>query len=120
MARNNNIDIQIDEPVILININRKYRDDLTNGQLYEVTRSAWRISPDRARKAKYALSNYRGKVKEVYEIEDWEFAEMYHEHKRYRFYGKIAPNEVRNKYIDGLVASYRKRGSQNPILYVNC
>ena len=114
---NNNVDIEITEPVMLININKKYKDNMTDNELYEATRECWKVSKDRADNVKFAISNYRGKVLEVYEIYNWEYCNS---HNRYFFNGKIASKEIRNKYLDGTVAGYRKKGAQNPILYINC
>ena len=111
--------IQINDRVILININKQYKENMIADELYTSTRENWRVDLNRAGKAEYALSTYRGRVLEVYKIDGWEFACIYNGHKRYRFYGNIAPNEIRNKYLGGSVAGYRKRGAQNPILYVN-
>lgn len=46
-------------PLILININRKYRRDMTVDALYEATRFAWVIG-ERRNKAKYVVATYRG------------------------------------------------------------
>ena len=62
--------VQINEPVILININKTYKYGISDIELYDATRSAWVVNDNRER-AKYALSIYQGIVKEVYEIKGW-------------------------------------------------
>ena len=37
---------------------------------------------------------------------------------RYMFQGKVAPKDVRDKYLNKSVSKYWKQGSQNPIKYV--
>ncbi len=120
---NGNLDLykaKITERVMLININQHHRENMTSDELYDVTRNCWRVHPERVKHVDYVLSNYRGIVKEVYEVDRWEFAGLVNGHKRYKFYGKVAPAEVRDKYIGNSVAHYRKKGSQSPILYINC
>ncbi len=75
-------DIQTDDRVILININREYKDNMTADELYEATRAAWRVDLNRARKAEYALSICRGRVLEVYKIDNWEFAHIYNGYRK--------------------------------------
>ncbi|MDD4062742.1 MAG: hypothetical protein PHV25_03195 [Candidatus Pacebacteria bacterium] len=113
-------ELEINERVILINVNRLYRENMTSDELYDITRNYWRLNPERASCANYVLSNYKGVVKEVYGVDGWEFAQMVNGYKRYRFYGRVASPEIRRKYFGESVAHYRKKGSQNPILYVNC
>ena len=118
-------EVNIDDPVILIRINRTYRESMSEEELYEYTRKRWVLSPKRARNAKYALSIYKGIVKEVYEIENWKFSSYTEEErkrrvKRYEFNGKIASNDIRAKYYNMSVAKCFKKGAANPIIYVNC
>lgn len=121
--------IEITDPVILININRNYRYGLSAIELYDYTRSAWVVGKKRER-AKYAMAVYRGIVREVYEIAAWVpgMATMLADDqrstppdpRRWEFVGKIADDDVLNKYRDRSVADYFKPGAQNPIMYVNC
>src|SRR3954470_13353827 len=61
----------IDEPVVAININRQYPRAKNAEDLYQATRSMWRLSRERAERARYAFAVYQGEIKEVYEIERW-------------------------------------------------
>lgn len=118
--RNEKEEVEIDDPVILIRINRTYRENMSIEELYEATRKGWRLNPERAERAKYVFSVYRGIVKEIYKINDWKFREIYHNRKRYEFNGKIAPDDIRVKYWDMSVAKCFKRGASNPITYISC
>ena len=112
--------VGIDDPVVLIRINRTYKEDMSEEELYEATRKGWRLNPERAEGAKYAFSVYKGIVKEVYKINNWEFYEICHSRKRYAFNGEIVSNDVRVRYWNMSVAKCFKRGASNPITYINC
>jgi hypothetical protein len=121
-------EVHITEPTILIRINQMYRHTMTPIELYEATRGAWVIGPNRNR-AKYAFAVYEGIVREVYQIQGWfpcGSTEMFTRHyaieddpRRWEFVGRIANPGVRNKYVYRSVAHYYPKPSQNPITYVN-
>jgi uncharacterized protein len=125
----------IDEPVVAICINRQYPRALNAADLYQATRSMWRVSRARAERASYAFAVYQGEIKEVYEIERWmpateatrkywrEREKLQHEDfeethdGRSEFIGDVAPEAIRNKYKGKRMPV---RHSQNPIRYFNC
>ncbi|MHC4063227.1 MAG: LEM-3-like GIY-YIG domain-containing protein [Planctomycetota bacterium] len=122
--------VTIVEPAILILIHRSYRYGMSTMDLYDVTRSAWKIAP-RPRNPELALSVYRGVVREVFQIEEWVkggstmrgIDKTGHPVKRpgrWEFVGRVASKPTRAKYIDKSVARYFKKGAQNPVQYVNC
>jgi hypothetical protein len=122
--------IRSDHPCVLININRMFRYGMTPTQLYDATRSAWKVSPDR-HDAQYAMSVYQGVVREVYTIAHWlpEGETLRNDDpnrkrpidpSRYEFVGRIADEDVRTLYIDRSVAHLSSPGAQNPIRYVHC
>lgn len=117
--------------VIMIRINKLYRNAMPSNELYDITRSSWVVSLERAQKAEYALAVYDGMIIEAYSILHWfqgggstfnsayeytpeEIKRLSH---RYEFVGKIAPENVRMRYIDKSVAHLFPKGSQNPIKY---
>lgn len=121
-------EVTITEPVLLIRIRRLYRDDFTDDELYDATRSSWKIGT-RRNLAKYAFAVYKGEVKEVYEIDEWHpsgttpcrpgvYATPRHE-GRWEFTGKPAQQSVRSKYVGKSVAAYFSTGSSNVFQYVN-
>jgi serine/threonine protein kinase len=122
--------VQITEPSLLIRINKLYREGISAEALYDVTRGVWRVVPRRER-ARYAMAVYSGIVREVYAIEEWHpagttaYTGQKHEdvvlyEGRWEFTGRLAPEEVRDKYVGRSVAAYFKHGQQNPVVYVNC
>lgn len=120
--------VQVTDPVVLIRINRLYRPDLTDDELYDATRSAWKVGKRRDR-AEYALAVYKGVIQEVYAIESWHrggttaFTTAIHTNPRYEgrweFTGSKAPEPIRSRYLGRSVADYFPRGSANPVVYVN-
>lgn len=118
--KNGKGEVEIDDPVILIRINRTYKKNMSERELYEATRKAWRLNPERANGAKYVFSVYKGTVKEIYEMEFWKFSKIENGRKRYEFNGRVASNGIRAKYWDMSVAKVFKKGASNPITYINC
>lgn len=114
-------EVTITEPSLLIIVNRLYRQNMGPEELYEVTRGNWVLGP-RRNKARFAFSVYRGLVREVYEISEWERAEArsrsQKKRTRWRFAGTVAKNL--QHFIGGSVRGYIKRGSRSPVLYLNC
>lgn len=127
--------VEIEEPSVLIRISKAFRYSMTEMELYDYTRGRWKISPDRAKRAKYAFAIYEGIVQEVYEILDWYEAgktysvrqgnenlpeeELARLSGRYEFIGNLAPTEIREKYKYKSVGHYFKPGNSNPIMYRN-
>lgn len=114
--------------VMLIKINKLYRNDMNAYELYEATRAYWRVSLEQAKKVKYALAVYYGMVLEVYEITEWlpAFSTMMYQKvdnpeelkNRYEFIGRLAPENVRKKYKDKSVSNIYSKGEQYPIRYI--
>jgi len=120
--------VDITEPAILIRIARKYRYGMTPVELYDATRSAWKIGK-RGEKAEYALAVFDGIVREVYQIPGWfDSGSTFRNDRphgdprgdRREFVGVQADAKVREKYLNHSVAHYFKEHSQNPLRYVNC
>jgi hypothetical protein len=117
--------VNIIEPSILIRINELYHFGLSPIELYDVTRSYWKVGKNRE-KAKYAFSVYDGVIKEVYEIKQWLPSGSTFSTRsetpptdRWEFVGNLAEEHIRDKYLNKSVAHYFPKRAQNPILYVN-
>lgn len=121
--------VEIREPVILVRIKWLYEYGMTDAQLYDATRSAWRIG-ERRKGATYAFAVFEGVVREVYRITDWlpggstlncrfPLGKGHPGRKRWEFVGVIAEPEVRKRYVNRFVGHYFAQGAQNPITYVN-
>jgi hypothetical protein len=106
----------ITEPMILINISKLYRRDMTTKEIYDATRKSWKVHFNRVVNIKIACSVYRGIIREVYLIDKWlPSTEI---KGRSMFVGKVPPKDVREKYLNKSVAKYWRQGSQYPIKYV--
>lgn len=119
--------ITVDELSIFIRISKQFRYSMSPIELYDYTRGQWKLSLERAAKAKYAFAVYEGIVQEVYKIVSWHRGGQTFSVRRDKrsmedrseFVGNIAPKHIRDKYRFKSVSHYFKRGNANPILYVN-
>lgn len=119
---------RFDDECILIKLNNTYADAVKRSviDLYDATRGTWKLSIDRARRAKFALAVFGGVVREVYEIAEWLPAgsTIYVDPNRdlmapgrFEFVGRVAPEPVRKRYRWKSVAHLYKPGAANPIMY---
>jgi len=115
-------EVNIHEPTILININKKYRPGMDNRELYDITRKYWRVNTIRANKAGLAFAVYKGIIRGIYSIKtnSWKFSKMENGRRRYEFEGEEGNEQIKARYLHKSVSGYRRRGAQNPIQYVNC
>jgi hypothetical protein len=111
-------ELSTDIPSLLININKLYRREMTEEELYDATRKSWVLS-NRKDKAQYAIATYRGLTREIYKIEEW-FPVEVNGKLRYGFNGRIAEKDVRESIRYRSVASFFSKGAANPIKYLNC
>ena len=108
---------KIDDPVILININKRYKRNSGSKEIYNATKESWKVSESRIKNIKYALSEFEGIIIEVYKINEWYKVEKERKSVRWGFNGEIAEDIIRNKYINKSIAHTKKRGAANPIRY---
>ena len=116
---------EIRENVVIIKINKSFREGMSKTELYDVTRGCWKRKIASVEKAEYALAVVYGIVKEVYQIDEWLLAENevretipYNEAVdagRIIFKGRTADEEIRKKYLDYSVAGLFKRGEVAPV-----
>lgn len=115
----------LEEDIVIIKINRLYREGMSEEALYEATRGIWKRRIDSVEGTEYCLSVFKGEVVEVYKIDEWfpagtipmKTRNIIPEHTvgRVEFVGKVAPDEVRNKYLGKSVARLFKYGEASPI-----
>lgn len=117
---------EITENVIVIKINRSYKETMSESDLYDVTRGYWKLNLERAKQAEYAFSVYKGIIKEVYKIDGWlpagsiprpALADAEVPADRYEFVGKAAEDEIREKYIGKSIAYLYRKGDASPVKY---
>ncbi len=126
---------------VLININKTYQRGHGVAPIYQATKETWLISKSRIPNIKYVLSEYRGLVVEVFEVEKWyqkprpknKTVRDLHKNKvldsngkplmevitvlGYGFDGRPAPDAIRNLYINKSVAGSKKKGAAQVIRY---
>ena len=115
----------ITEDVVIIKINRSYYPGIPALELYDVTRGCWKRKIESVESAKYALATYKGEVVEVYKINYWCPASELHREtfaynpeihwNRIGFFGSVADNAVREKFVGKSVKKFFKRGEADPI-----
>ncbi|WP_332650072.1 McrB family protein [Lysinibacillus sp. 54212] len=108
------------EDVVLIKINRSYREGMTPKELYEATSRSWVASLEKTdtRDIQYYCAVYTNKIIEVYDFEGYEEEIPKRTPSRYILHGKVTDHETRNKLL-GLDVSSIHKGSGNPIKYTN-
>ena len=118
---------KITEPTILIRINKLYRYGMTPAELYDATRSAWKVGPKRE-EVELAMAVFEGVIREVYRVSAWlpSGSTFTHQHDglcverpgRWEFVGTIAEERVRGRYVNRYVGHLFPQGAQNPVAYV--
>ena len=103
---------EIRENVVIIKINRSFREGMSETELYDVTRGCWKRKIASVEKADYALAVVYGIVKEIYQIDEWLPAE--NEVRETIPYNETA-EEIRKKYLDYSVAGLFKKGEASPV-----
>jgi len=106
--------------VLLINVNRS----ASQSSLYDATRYAWKINPDRAKRAKVILATLQGLIIGAFVAADWlpatalNFPGFGDALGRWGFVGQKVPDDIGRLYIGKRVPDkYRRRGAANPIKY---
>ncbi len=119
------VPVEVREPAILIRIPRVYRYGMSPTELYDATRSAWRVGRRRER-VRYAFAVNDGIILEVYAIRHWFGAGATFSTRdtpprpdRWEFVGTLAEQRLRKRYVGKSVARYFERGAQYPFRYVN-
>lgn len=110
---------ELSDPVIIININKRYVRGNSSDEIYQATKQSWVIGEGKRKTTKYALSEYSGIVIEVFEILEW-YPVLTNDNKRnnrWGFNGRIAKKEIRDKYLNKSLAHTKKKGAANPIKY---
>lgn len=115
----------IKDDLVVIKINKTYRDGMSAEELYDYTRGIWRRKIESVSIADYALCVVFGKIIEVYKIDKWLPAtEVVFKTrkcdpkkcaKRIAFVGCVAENSIRKRYIGKSVAKLYKYGEANPV-----
>jgi len=110
---------KIEEGFVLININKTYERAQGQKSYYEATKESWVINKLKIPTLKYALSEYKGFIVEVFKIVQWYAVDAKDKNGkpriRWGFNGIIAEVEVRNRYLNKSVQ--KTPGAANPVRY---
>ncbi|MEI4769798.1 hypothetical protein WAX74_09100 [Psychrobacillus sp. FJAT-51614] len=106
------------DDVVLIKINKSYKENMTADELYQATSISWVASFGKTatRDLKYYCAVYQNKIIEVYDFLGYEEEMPKREPSRYILNGQITSERVRSKLV-GLDVSDLHKGSGNPIKY---
>lgn len=106
------------EDVVLIKINRSYKENMTAEELYNATSYSWVASfgKTETRDIKYYCAVYQNKIIEVYDFDGYEEEIPKRNPARYFLKGHVSREEMRNDLI-GLDVSSIHKGKGNPIKY---
>ena len=144
---------EINNDCVIININTSYNDLKKNARkdgrniettaIYQATKETWFIGKDKVNQLKYVLSEYKGLIVEVFEVDEngW-YVKQRGKNKTvrdsnkkpvldgkgkikkevvqvdgYGFNGNIAPEAIRNLYRNKTVAHKKTKGQANVIRY---
>jgi uncharacterized protein len=110
--------IIVEDSLLLIKINRTFKRGMDWEKIYDITRGNWTIKKEKAEKYKIACAVYRGIVREVFEIKDWQDSpkENIKSKPRIFFNGRVAEEKIRNKYIFRDASEYN---CQFPVRYLD-
>ena len=101
--------------VLLIKINQQGKTSASMKELYEATRSAWRISKSRAEKAEVILSTFHGEIKAAFIADEWQAAE---DPGRIYFIGREASSDIQELYVGKRIPDkYKRKSASNPCRY---
>ncbi len=122
------VEFQSNEAFVGFKLNRLWSPDLTDEELYEVTRKIWRVGR-RREKANYALAVSFGIVRQVYRIQrfssesPWESFTHNRDGKQLKmkkwgFVGHVA--EELQHLVNSTVDHLSNTKSRYPVFYINC
>lgn len=116
---------EVDEPLILIAINRSYEEE--GKDIYDAVRGCWRIRKERAKKYNLVLAHRRGLVAGAFRPAEWLPARREHfpwliedMPTRIGFVGKEADPAIVARYVGKRVPDqFRAKGAANPVRFVD-
>lgn len=113
---------------IAVKINNTYYENMSDSDLYDITRTAWKIDKEKRSMLKYVLAVYKGTIIDVFKVSAWVDAgttinnvisesEIDNPNERSEFVGKLANDEIRAKYKDKPLKDYAET-TQKEFVYM--
>lgn len=106
------------EPILIVKLNQKFRQDMSSEELYETSRQYWVVG-SRRDKVKYVVAAHHGRTIEAYLVENW-YAVLHQGKTRWAFNGVVANDIVREKLVQKSICHLHVKGAANPVRYLNC
>ena len=134
-------EVDIQHPALLFRLNKSFRKNMREEEIYEITRGFWVIGAERRQKAQYAFGVFEGIVRGVFSIYAWHKG-LSTEYKfrpdkkdkkdklrweknklRWEFTSNKgntpqAPQEILDRYLHKSVRKHFKKGMQSPVVFV--
>lgn len=113
-------------PAIVFRINKLYRPKMNAADLYDITRGFWRVDLFKAKRCKYAMCAYEGRILEIYEIGEWFSAGTTFmlrkmsksDGNKKEFVGRICTEAaIRKRFLGKSISRMPGYGSRNEFLY---
>ena len=110
----------IKDKVILLSVAQTYKPYMDESVVYDIAKQAWNLDKSDQPKevAEYALAIYQNIVKGVFSIDKWKRAMF--ESPKWEFEGKIAPDDIRDRYLDKKIVRAFGEGQYESFRYLNC
>ena len=117
---------EVSNECIIININKQYQRGSGKDAVYNATKEIWTIDKRKLNNLKLVLSEYKGLIVEVFQVNEWYEKERGYNPKTkkfgqtkigYGFNGQIASEEIRELYLNKSIAHMKKRGSATVVRY---
>ena len=100
---------ELENPSLVVKINKTFRDGMSSEELYEIIRGIWKIKKEKRDRIEYVFGVYRGIIKEVYKVTRWDDAGTtpykfrIHDTEllkaRSEFVGSPAENAIRDRFV---------------------
>ncbi|WP_243361622.1 LEM-3-like GIY-YIG domain-containing protein [Fundidesulfovibrio terrae] len=116
---------EINFPAMLIKINRNWKRTMTDEEIYNATRTCWKVNTGRAGNASRVLAVANGLIRAVFIVSKWkkatadQFGTDVSALNRKEFVGEH-DNTGEYSHLLGKSVQHISKNSQSPILYVNC
>ena len=111
-------DFKTSASCVCFKINKAWNKNITSDELYDKTRSWWRLSKKRSQKAMYGVGIAFGIIRSIYKINSWEDGRKYNRPTRIRFHGEKALEM--QKHIGDSMLNQPNHKVSGPIFYINC
>jgi hypothetical protein len=116
--------LRVDAGLLLLKIDKRWKqllerhrmaDAVPDKQIYQAVRSSWKIRVGKGGQARVVLAVARGIVRGAYAVKSWAKAPK---PGRWEFKGSPLGVKARAKYVGKSVATHFRKGSQNPVRYL--